>query len=232
MQNIALNKISEAPEDIGPANPLLASQAAAINMDANALMHSQHFGYIDIDPFGTPMPFIDAAIQSIKNKGVLGITATDTAPLCGAHKAACIRRYKARPIRGSQCHEIGLRILLGYIAREAIKHDAGIRPLLCYYMDHYFRVYVQIIRGARRADKALEEIGFYTTSRESAGEIRAKGRILPGSPYLVNFGDILSDTENPGKKRKRGQDDCRALVDRAPRRQGVFRIAGHISQVG
>ena len=54
-------------------------------------MSEEKFGFVDLDPFGTPAPFIDAAIRS--SGKYLGVTATDTAPLCGAHLKAGIRRY-------------------------------------------------------------------------------------------------------------------------------------------
>ena len=56
---------------------------------------------------------------------------------------------------------------MGYVAREAAKHDRGCEPLLCYHADHYFRCYLRIRRGARRADKALDELGFATFDAET-----------------------------------------------------------------
>ncbi|MEK6808034.1 MAG: tRNA (guanine(10)-N(2))-dimethyltransferase, partial [Nanoarchaeota archaeon] len=41
---------------------------------------SHGFDYVDIDPFGTPVPFLDlAVVRSVKKGGVIGVTATDTA---------------------------------------------------------------------------------------------------------------------------------------------------------
>src|SRR3989338_8461703 len=44
-----------------------------------------YFDYIDIDPFGSPNHFLDAAIARICRHGVLAITATDTAALAGTY---------------------------------------------------------------------------------------------------------------------------------------------------
>src|SRR5512141_918828 len=67
-----------------------------VRSDANALMSSRRFGAVDLDPFGSPAPFTDAACRSAVR--YLFVTATDTAPLCGAHLRAGMRRYFARPM--------------------------------------------------------------------------------------------------------------------------------------
>ncbi|MCU0373510.1 MAG: ATP-binding protein, partial [Ignavibacteria bacterium] len=41
------------------------------------------FDYIDIDPFGSPCPFLDAAIKRLSRGGILAVTATDTSALAG-----------------------------------------------------------------------------------------------------------------------------------------------------
>lgn len=130
------------------------------NRNLNTLLCDCSFDYIDIDPFGTPVPFIDNAVRGIRHKGIIGITATDTAALCGASRKACIRRYDAIPMHCEFMHEIGLRILLGYAVRTAAKYDRAIFPLLCYAEGHYMRVYFSVLDGARKADRQIEGIGY------------------------------------------------------------------------
>ena len=43
-----------------------------------------HFDCIDLDPYGSPSIFLDSAIRSVKNGGLLLVTATDAGPLCGS----------------------------------------------------------------------------------------------------------------------------------------------------
>jgi len=135
--------------------------------DLRALLAEERFQYIDIDPFGTPVPFIDAAVQSAHDDGILAITATDTAPLSGTYPKTCVRRYGALSARSPFSHESGLRILMGYMVREAAKHDRGCEPLLCFHADHYFRCHMRIRRGAGRADKSLARMGFATYDRNT-----------------------------------------------------------------
>ena len=41
------------------------------------------FDCIDLDPYGSPAPFLDAALRTINNGGILMVTATDAGVLCG-----------------------------------------------------------------------------------------------------------------------------------------------------
>lgn len=133
--------------------------------DANLLLmeHSkrgERFDFVDLDPFGSPINFLDASIRAIKDEGVLAVTATDTAPLCGVYQKACFRKYGAMPIKTEFCHEVGLRILLGSIVQACIKHDFGIDVLLSYSVDHYFRAYVKLDLGAKKADSSASLLGY------------------------------------------------------------------------
>ncbi|MCL2607311.1 MAG: tRNA (guanine(26)-N(2))-dimethyltransferase [Methanomassiliicoccaceae archaeon] len=130
----------------------------ASNKDLNVLFSEEAFDYVDIDPFGSPAHFIQPAIRGCRKKGILAITATDTAPLAGAHRAKCERRYRSRPIRGPMCHEMGLRILMCSIAKELAKFDRGMEPMLSFYSDHYFRTYVRVTEGAQNADRTLSKL--------------------------------------------------------------------------
>ena len=137
------------------------------NRNLHSLLAENVFDYIDIDPFGSPMPFLHSSIIGCKRNGYLAITATDTAPLAGAHRAKCERRYQCRPLRGPMCHEAGLRILIGSIAREAAKFDKGIRPMLSFSSDHYFRTYVQLRDGAGHADESLDKLIYVSYDPET-----------------------------------------------------------------
>lgn len=97
--------------------------------------------YVDLDPFGSPVPFLPAAFAAVAPGGLLAVTATDMAVLAGAQSEACGRRYGARPVRGRLGPEGGLRILLAYLARGAAERGAGFRPLVAYVLDHHLRVY-------------------------------------------------------------------------------------------
>jgi hypothetical protein len=97
-------------------------------------------------PVRDPGPFVDAAVRGTRR--FLFVTATDTAPLCGAHLKAGIRRYGAVPMNTEYHSEVGLRILLGFVVRETVKYDRGIEPLFCYAREHFTRLHLRLLRGA------------------------------------------------------------------------------------
>ena len=43
----------------------------ALNCNLNSLLSDNKFEYIDIDPFGSPAHFVDSALRSISNNGVI-----------------------------------------------------------------------------------------------------------------------------------------------------------------
>jgi tRNA (guanine26-N2/guanine27-N2)-dimethyltransferase len=139
--------------------------AFAEKKNLNALLSDMRFHYIDIDPFGSPVYFIDSAIRSIYNNGIIACTATDTATLCGVYPNVCLRRYGVKPFHSYVMHETGLRILLGFICRETTKYDKGIEPLVCYSTDHYFRVYIKVKKGIKYANESIRNMR-YVTSKE------------------------------------------------------------------
>jgi tRNA (guanine26-N2/guanine27-N2)-dimethyltransferase len=132
--------------------------------DVNALLSEQSFDAVDLDPFGTPAMVIDAAVRGTRR--FLFVTATDTAPLCGAHLRAGIRRYGAVPMNTEYHSEVGLRILLGFVVRETVKYDRGVEPLFCYAREHFTRLHLRLLRGAQASDDTLKRIGFIHQCRK------------------------------------------------------------------
>ena len=118
--------------------------ARAVEGDARVVPPEGPFDYVDLDPYGTPAPFVPTALGSVRLGGVVAVTATDMMVLAGAQPSACARRYGARPVRGRLGPEGGLRVLLAYLARSAEELGRSIRPMLAYARDHYVRTYVEV----------------------------------------------------------------------------------------
>ncbi len=132
------------------------------NEDANLfLVNSTGFDYIDIDPFGTPNPFLDNAVKRLSREGILAITATDLSSLAGTYPDVCKRRYWAVPMRNELMHEIGLRILIRKIQLIGAQYEKSLIPIFSYFKDHYFRIFFQCSKGKKDVDKIIEEHGFF-----------------------------------------------------------------------
>ncbi len=130
------------------------------NKDANKLLLENLFDFIDIDPFGSPIYFLDSAAKSIRNRGVVALTATDTAPLCGTSPLTCLRRYGIRSLKTDFYKELGLRIFISSAIKSFAKYDMAFTPIFSYCRRHYFRIFGKIDRGCKRTDSLLEQFDY------------------------------------------------------------------------
>ncbi|MDW8045360.1 MAG: tRNA (guanine(10)-N(2))-dimethyltransferase [Nitrososphaerota archaeon] len=121
---------------------------------------SERFHIIDIDPFGSPSPFLDCGLRAIKDGGLISITATDTAVLCGVYPKVSFRKYYGWSLRTEYCHEIAIRLLYGSLAYCAIRLDCGIQPLFCHTTVHYNRIYAYIYYSKGSAEETASNLGY------------------------------------------------------------------------
>ncbi len=166
----------------------------ATHLDANVLLSGSTFNVVDIDPFGSPVPFIDAACRSARD--MLCVTATDTAPLSGAHFNAGVRRYSAVPANTEYHAETAVRILLGTIAREVAKYNRAITPLLSHATRHYYRTYTSIAKGAALADQCVNKLG-YVAHCEKCEDRYAVPGLAPREIWSCSTCDTLPRLAGP-----------------------------------
>lgn len=162
----------------------LAEITEVYNLDANALLaaHSTgklRFDYVDVDPAGSPAPFLENAIRSCQSGGLLGVTATDLAPLCGTNPLSCVRKYDAIPYTSPYSKETAARILLGFVARTAARVGMSISPVLTFYRRHYIRTFVRLNYGKTLAKESLKNVGWMSECK-SCGSVQ-------WSSYLEDF---------------------------------------------
>ena len=133
--------------------------------DANLVMHTSRadgsppFDVVDLDPYGSAAPFLDAAVQAVADGGLLCITCTDMAVLSGNNPEACFAKYGSVSVRAKYCHEMGLRILLASVAQHAARSRRYIRPLLSLSIDFYCRVFVRVHTSAAEVKRLGSRVG-------------------------------------------------------------------------
>ncbi len=163
--------------------------------DGNAFMSAHRFDVVDLDPFGTPMPFADSAVRATRS--LLCVTATDTAPLCGAHFESGVRSYSAIP-RNTEYHpEMGLRILLSALARTAARFDVGVRPVLSHVTRHYVRTYLALDHRATDANAAIDELGYVYHCEDCLYRTSSSGLIADPLDSCPNCGGERLLTAGP-----------------------------------
>ncbi len=148
-----------------------------VERDLNAALvdSAERFDFIEIDPFGSPVFFLENAVRRLKKKAVLSVTATDLSSLCGAEALPCLRKYGAAPLKTEYGHELAVRILLGRLARAAAMLDFSTTPLLSFYHGHAVKAIVLVEKSAAKANDSLKKIGFvnhcFNCLNRSAGKM-------------------------------------------------------------
>ncbi len=151
-RNIRLNNIS--------------GRVHASMQEANTLLNNYTFTgvpveYIDIDPYGSPIPFIDSAIKPLAKKALLGVTATDTGPLTCSHRNKALRRYGVRCFKTDFYKELGLRILIYNIVFRAASMDILLKPILSYNDKYYYRIFFEAERSGVKSYNVMDECRGY-----------------------------------------------------------------------
>lgn len=112
------------------------------------LDNANKFDVIDLDPYGTASPFLDAAVQAAKDGGLLCVTCTDAGVWASVgYSEKAFSLYGGIPMKGSHSHEGGLRLILNSLATSAAKYGMAIEPLLSLSIDFYARVFVRVYRS-------------------------------------------------------------------------------------
>ncbi len=143
-------------------NGIDPSKVEVYNEDAVILARRlKNINYLDLDPFGSPVPFLESSIFPVSRHGVLSITATDTSVLSGTYPSTCMRRYGSKPLLECEFyHEVGIRILIKKVVEEGAKHDYAFRPIFSYSYRHHMKVFFKKDIGAKRADDLIRNIGY------------------------------------------------------------------------
>ncbi|KAI3520911.1 hypothetical protein L1887_10366 [Cichorium endivia] len=193
-------------------NGSVASAKVESNLaDARVYMltHPKEFDMVDLDPYGSPSVFLDSAVQSVADGGMLMCTATDMAVLCGGNGEVCYSKYGSYPLRGKYCHEMALRILLACIESHANRYKRYIVPVLSVQMDFYVRVFVRIYTSAGAMKNTPLKLSYvYQCIGCDSFHLQPLARTVSKNTsvrYLPGFGPVVSQECNDcGKKYNMG----------------------------
>lgn len=132
--------------------------AEFLNEDVDLLFHRRRFVAIDLDPFGSPSPFLQSLSRSITHNGIVLVTATDTAPLAGASPNAAMRKYHAVVRRVPWYREFAVRVLLGYVQHHLMVFEKALRPVLSFFAEHHIRIIGRVIKKPSFVSSSAERI--------------------------------------------------------------------------
>lgn len=192
---VAINDISETANLFEKLNVELngLEDIEISQNDASLFLRNNRgrFDIIDIDPFGTPSPFLDSAGYCARRNSLLCVTATDTSALCGTYKEPCIRKYNAKPYKSEYCHENGIRILAGYVALTLAKYKKYIDVKLSHSTEHYMRLYIEVLKGSKATDESLENMGYVSHCKNCLYRETNKGMAVSLNDTCPECGEKL-----------------------------------------
>ncbi len=139
-------------------NKINTKKAEITCEEANAgLLKRKGFDYVEVDPFGTPNPFLDCSIKRLSRTGVLAVTATDTSALTGTYPGACQKKYWAIPLKNSFMHETALRILIRKVQLIGLQYEKPLIPIFCYASKHYVRIYFKLEKSKKKVEEIIKQ---------------------------------------------------------------------------
>ncbi|KAF9264645.1 N2,N2-dimethylguanosine tRNA methyltransferase [Marasmius fiardii PR-910] len=166
-RNVELNGFGPSPSDSAdPHGKGKSSEKIRITEgDASTLMYNHRLDRVDVvdlDPYGTAAPFIDAAVQCVKDGGLLCITCTDLSVLAtNNYPEKCLSNYGGIPVKAEYCHEAALRLVLHTVSTSASRYGRYIEPLLSLSIDFYVRLFIRINTSPVQVKKAITKTSTY-----------------------------------------------------------------------
>ncbi len=149
---------------------------------ARFYLEDRRFDWIDLDPFGSPAPFVAWTTGVIRWEGLLYVTATDAPVLCGAQRGEAMKSYDAVSALGRECHEFGLRILVGFLQRRLVQANMHGVPLFSLFDGYCWRVLMRAFKGTRAFN--AEHLGFIAQMPD--GEYRVAHAGVP-APVIHEY---------------------------------------------
>ncbi len=153
--NFTFNDIKTADiikKNIDKNKKVLKTKAIVTGSNAVDIKTERLYDYIDIDPFGSPVFYLDNAFSLIRKDGILAVSATDTAALLGSAQKACRSKYSSLSFKCSYSNEIGIRILIKRVNEIASKRGLSVKPLLFDFEGNFIRVYFKLTKLSKNND--------------------------------------------------------------------------------
>ena len=130
-----------------------------------------NFDYIVVDPFGSPINFLDISFQKINHNGFISITATDTATLCSKYQKTNLRRYGEKLRKELFYNEIGIRNLLTTCIKISAKHDKKIIPQISFSKEHFYKIIIKVVDNKKESTNDLENLKYFKVLENQKIEI-------------------------------------------------------------
>jgi hypothetical protein len=131
---------------------------------ARFYLEDRRFDWVDLDPFGSPSPFVPWTTGVIRWGGLLYVTATDAPVLCGAQRGEALKSYDAVSALGRE------------VPRVRAAHSDWLPTKAIGAGEHAWSAALQPVRRILLARAAAGVQGHAWVQRRTAGLYRADAR--------------------------------------------------------
>ncbi|XP_023932530.1 TRMT1-like protein [Lingula anatina] len=118
-----VNDSGEKQEDL--------SKVEVFQADANVLLYLRSFDFVNLDPYGCAVHFLESAFRNTRNGGIIVITSTDVASLYGKCSHVGLRNYGAYVVKTDYMKEMAARMVLGASASVLVEAPYTLLPCDC-----------------------------------------------------------------------------------------------------
>ncbi|MBI5223617.1 tRNA (guanine(10)-N(2))-dimethyltransferase [Candidatus Micrarchaeota archaeon] len=170
-------------------------KSVSIENEFCKVAQSVRANFVELDPFGTPAPYLYDSMKIFGHakEAYISATATDVAVLCGGVYHACMKNYHAKPLNCEFTHEVGLRILVKKVAQVASEFNFGTTPLVSFSDQHYLKTIVKLTRNSDSAVASLDSFGhlWYCKTCANRGSGKFPLSICPKCNSQLDFAGPL-----------------------------------------
>ena len=191
-------------------------QARQADAALTMMLHREsglQFDLVDLDPFGSPAQFLDSAVQSVSEGGMLAVTCTDMAVLCGNHSEACFGKYGTIPLRGDSTHEFALRMVLACLQTHAARYKRYIVPMVSCSIDFYVRLFVRVYTSPQEVKKTASKLSHVLQCVNcDSYELQPIGKMVQRSANSVKFtpatfaANVVQATPGTNQEQAKGKE--------------------------
>jgi tRNA (guanine26-N2/guanine27-N2)-dimethyltransferase len=222
LKNCQLNQVDESKVNINTED---ATMFMYRHRD-----HLTRYDVIDLDPYGSAAPFIDAAVQAVSDGGLLCVTCTDMTVLSGNYPEVCFAKYGSAPLKPSYVHEMSLRILLHALDSAANKYSRHIYPWLSISVDFYVRVFVRVFESPVEVKRSSMKRGMLHQSTQCPSFfVQPLGHISAGKRMQKSMDESTIGERSEEPVKTGGLTYSSAVVSvpsRCPETGGNMKIGG------
>jgi len=106
---------------------------------------SNYYDVVDVDCFGSAVPYLSTSLWATKINGLLYITSTDGRTATGHLPEKSVRVYGACARSHPAAQEQALRLLIGSTLQQAATKGLGIQPIFALFAGQTYRVMLRLL---------------------------------------------------------------------------------------